>query len=78
MEWVDVHEEAERLERAASPEFEKKLVKRLGNKETCPHGNGITVMSPEQRRKKGQCLLSEAEPGSKYQVCSVQERDRNL
>jgi DtxR family Mn-dependent transcriptional regulator len=35
-------------------------------------------MSPEQRRKKGQRLLSEAEPGSKYRVCSVYERDRRL
>jgi len=78
MEWVDVHEEAERLEHAVSSAFEKKLVKRLGNKETCPHGNGIAVMSPKQRRKKGQRLLSEAEPGSRYQVCSVHERDRKL
>jgi DtxR family Mn-dependent transcriptional regulator len=78
MDWVDVHEEAERLEHAVSPAFEKKLVKRLGNKETCPHGNGLAVLSPEQRRKKGQRLLSEAEPGSRYQVCSVYERDRKL
>jgi DtxR family transcriptional regulator, Mn-dependent transcriptional regulator len=78
MEWVDVHEEAERLEHAVSPAFEKKLVKLLGHKETCPHGNGLAVMNPEQRRKKGQRLLSEAEPGSKYRVCSVYERDRKL
>jgi DtxR family transcriptional regulator, Mn-dependent transcriptional regulator len=78
MEWVEIHEEAERLEHAVSPAFEKKLVKLLGHKETCPHGNGLAVMSPEQRRKKGQRLLSEAEPGSKYQVCSVYERDRKL
>jgi DtxR family transcriptional regulator, Mn-dependent transcriptional regulator len=36
------------------------------------------VMSPAQRRKKGQRLLSEAEAGSRYQVCSVYERDRKL
>ena len=35
-------------------------------------------MSPEQRRKKGQRLLSEAEAGSSYRVCSVYERDRKL
>jgi DtxR family Mn-dependent transcriptional regulator len=78
MDWVEIHEEAERLEHAVSPEFEKKLVKVLGHKETCPHGNGLAVMSLEQRRKKGQRLLSEAEPGSRYQVCSVYERDRRL
>jgi DtxR family transcriptional regulator, Mn-dependent transcriptional regulator len=78
MEWVDVHDEAERLEHAVSPSFEKRLVKVLGHKGTCPHGNGLPVMSPEQRRKKGQRLLSEAEAGSKYRVCSVYERDRRL
>ena len=78
MEWVDVHEEAERLEHAVSPAFEKKLIKMLGHKETCPHGNGLAVMSPEQRRKKGQRLLTEAEPGLTYRVFSVYERDRKL
>lgn len=78
MGWFEVHDEAERLEHAVSPAFEKKLVKMLGNKATCPHGNGLAVMSPEQRRKKGQRLLSEAQAGSKYRVCSVYERDRKL
>ena len=78
MGWVEVHDEAERLEHAVSPAFEKKLVKMLGHRETCPHGNGLAVMSPEQRRKKGQRLLSEAEAGSRYRVCSVYERDRKL
>jgi DtxR family Mn-dependent transcriptional regulator len=78
MGWFEVHDEAERLEHAVSPAFEKRLVKMLGHRETCPHGNGLAVMSPEQRRKKGQRLLSEAEMGSKYRVCSVYERDRKL
>jgi len=78
MGWFEVHDEAERLEHAVSPAFEKRLVKMLGHKETCPHGNGLAVMNPEQRRKKGQRLLSEAEAGSKYRVCSVYERDRKL
>src|ERR1019366_1148383 len=78
MEWFEVHDEAELLEHAVSPAFEKKLVAILGHGETCPHGNGLTVMNPEQRRKKGQRLLSDAEMGSKYRVCSVYERDRKL
>jgi len=78
MEWFEVHDEAELLEHAVSPAFEKKLVKMLGHRETCPHGNGLAIMSPEQRRKKGQRLLSEAEAGLRYRVCSVYERDRNL
>jgi DtxR family Mn-dependent transcriptional regulator len=78
MEWFEVHDEAELLEHAVSPAFEKKLVKILGHRETCPHGNGLAIMSPEQRRKKGQRLLSEVEAGSRYRVCSVYERDRSL
>ena len=78
MGWFEVHEEAERLEHAVSPAFEKKLVATLGHKETCPHGNGLAVMNPKQRRKKGQRLLSEAETGRTYRVFSVYERDRRL
>src|SRR6202021_395582 len=78
MEWVDVHDEAERLEHAVSSAVEGRLDKVLGHKGTCPHGNALAVMSPEQRRKKGQRLLSEAEAGSRYRVCSVYERDRRL
>jgi DtxR family transcriptional regulator, iron-dependent repressor len=78
MEWFEVHDEAERLEHAVSPAFEKKLAEMLGHKETCPHGNGLAVMNPRQRRKKGQRLLSEAEAGSTYRVFSVYERDRKL
>jgi DtxR family Mn-dependent transcriptional regulator len=76
--WVEVHEEAERLEHAVSPAFEKKLVKVLGHKATCPHGNGLAVMNPEQRRRKGQSLLSNAGEGLSYRVFSVYERDRKL
>jgi DtxR family Mn-dependent transcriptional regulator len=76
MGWFEVHDEAERLEHAVSPAFEKKLVEMLGHKETCPHGNGLTVMNPKQRRQKGQRLLSEVEAGLTYRVSSVYERDR--
>jgi len=78
MPWYEIHDEAERLEHAVSPAFEKKLVEKLGHKETCPHGNGLTLRSPAERRKKGLCLLSEAKEGSKYVVTSVYERDRKL
>src|SRR5271156_7250686 len=61
MPWSEVHEEAERLEHAVSPTFEKKLAEKLGHKDSCPHGNGLTLRSPTERRRKGLCLLSEAE-----------------
>lgn len=78
MPWYEVHEEAERLEHAVSPAFEQKLVAKLGHKDTCPHGNGLTVRSDAERRKHGMCLLSEAEDGKPYRVKSVYERDRKL
>ena len=78
MHWYEIHDEAERLEHAVSPAFEKKLVEKLGRKDTCPHGNGLALRSPAERRKRGLRLLSESEPGLKYVVASVYERDREL
>src|ERR1039458_9190864 len=53
MSWYEVHDEAERLEHAVSPAFEKKLVEKLGHKNTCPHGNELVLRSPAERRKRG-------------------------
>jgi DtxR family transcriptional regulator, iron-dependent repressor len=78
MAWYEVHEEAERLEHAVSPAFEKKLVQKLGQKDVCPHGNGLALRSPTDRRKRGLILLTETEAGSQYKVTSVYERDRQL
>src|SRR5215469_1425615 len=76
--WYEVHEEAERLEHAVSPSFEKRLAEKLGHKDLCPHGNGLTLRSESERRKNGLCLLSEAQQGKKFKVRSVYERDRKL
>jgi DtxR family Mn-dependent transcriptional regulator len=78
MAWYEVHDEAERLEHAVSAAFEQKLVERLGNKSVCPHGNGLSLRSAAERRKKGLSLLSEAALGHDYKVFSVYERDRQL
>src|SRR3954464_11116476 len=78
MEWYKVHDEAERLEHAVSPDFEEKLAKKLGRRGACPHGNEATPENPATRRKRGLQLLSEAEPGKNYFVESVYERDRKL
>jgi DtxR family Mn-dependent transcriptional regulator len=78
MAWYEVHDEAERLEHAVSPAFEKRLAQKLGHRDTCPHGNGLALRSPAERRKRGLLLLTEAEPGLKYTVASVYERDRKL
>ncbi len=78
MPWCDVHQEAERLEHVVSASFEKRLVKKLGKNDICPHGNSSSVRSDAERRKSGLHPLSEAAVGKKYQVKSVYERDNKL
>jgi DtxR family transcriptional regulator, Mn-dependent transcriptional regulator len=78
MEWYKVHDEAERLEHAVSGDFEAMLARKLGRGGPCPHGNPPTPESPRARRKRGLLLLSEGQPGTRYVVQSVYERDRKL
>jgi DtxR family transcriptional regulator, iron-dependent repressor len=78
MEWYKVHDEAERLEHAVSPDFEAKLLARLGQGGACPHGNLSELESPTSRRHRGLLLLSDAEAGKSYVVSGIYERDRNL
>jgi DtxR family transcriptional regulator, iron-dependent repressor len=78
MEWWKVHDEAERLEHAVSPDFEAKLLAKLGSDGACPHGNLSEVESPASRRKRGLSLLADADPGRPYVVRGIYERDREL
>ncbi|MFY9560818.1 MAG: metal-dependent transcriptional regulator [Terriglobales bacterium] len=78
MEWWKVHDEAERLEHAVSPDFEAKLLARLGRGGACPHGNLSEVESPASRRRRGLVLLAEADPRRTYRVSGIYERDRHL
>lgn len=78
MEWYQVHAEAERLEHAVSPAFEAKLIEKLGEKGTCPHGNGVLPESPARRKKRGLLPLTEAQENSEYVVASLFERDPRL
>src|SRR5437773_7689423 len=78
MEWYKVHDEAERMEHAVSPDFEAKLLAKLGRGGACPHGNLSEMESPKSRQRRGLLLLSQAEPGKHYCVSSVYERDRHL
>jgi DtxR family Mn-dependent transcriptional regulator len=78
MEWWKVHDEAERLEHAVSPDFEAKLLARLGRGGACPHGNLSEVESPASRRHRGLVLLAEADPDKTYRVSGIYERDRHL
>src|SRR5271168_997573 len=78
MEWYKVHDEAERLEHAVSPDFEAKLLAKLGRGAACPHGNFSELESPSSRRRRGLLLLAQAEPGENFQVSGIYERDRHL
>ncbi len=78
MEWWKVHDEAERLEHAVSPDFEVKLLAKLGVNGACPHGNLSELESPASRRRRGLVLLSDAEVGNIFVVSGIYERDRGL
>src|SRR5450631_376736 len=78
MEWYKVHDEAERLEHAVSPDFEARLLAKLGRGGACPHGNLSEMESPGSRRRRGLLLLSEAEAGKRFRVSGIYERDRHL
>jgi len=77
MEWYKVHDEAERLEHAVSPDFEAKLRSKLGSG-ACPHGNLSERESPASRRRRGLVLLAQAETGKHFTVSGIYERDRRL
>lgn len=57
-EWWKTHDEAERLEHAISPEMEQKLAERLGDPDTCPHGNPM----PGAVRRRWSQPLEQAPP----------------
>ena len=78
MEWWKVHDEAERLEHAVSPDFEAKLLTKLGKDGACLYGNLSEMESPASRRERGLVLLADATSGSAYSVSGIYERDRRL
>jgi DtxR family Mn-dependent transcriptional regulator len=78
MEWYRVHDEAERLEHAVSPDFEARLLAKLGRGGACPHGNLSELESPSSRRRRGLVLLAHTEAGKNYIVSGIYERDRHL
>lgn len=78
MPWYEVHDEAERLEHAVSPAFEARLLEKLGQQGTCPHGNAVLPESPAKRAKRGLCTLADSEEKTDYTVASLYERDPKL
>jgi DtxR family Mn-dependent transcriptional regulator len=78
MEWFKVHEEAEQMEHAVSADFEDRLREKLGEDESCPHGNRVGMDRPQDRRERGWKPLDEISERGLAQVTSVFERDRRL
>ncbi len=78
MEWHRIHAEAERLEHVISPEFEAKLIEKLGEDGTCPHGNYVLPESPSQIRLRGLLSLAELQLNTSCTVASLYERDSQL
>lgn len=78
MPWYEVHDEAERLEHAVSPAFEALLIRKLGEKGTCPHGNAVLPETQEKRLRRGVRPLADAAAGGQYTVTSLYERDPKL
>ena len=60
-DWVNVDEEADRLEHSLSPRLEAHLFERLGRPTTCPHGNPFPGSSDERRLLDARRLSEVAE-----------------
>ncbi len=77
LSWAKAHDEAERMEHAISPEVEALLLKRFGDKKTCPHGvpmrGGIASL-----RQNGAVLLAELRAKEAAQILCVYEKDRQF
>src|ERR1700728_2708668 len=78
MEWWKVHDEAERLEHAVSPDFEAKLLAKLGKGGACPHGNLSELEGPASRRRRGLVLLADAHIDNTYIVSGIYTRTPRL
>jgi DtxR family transcriptional regulator, iron-dependent repressor len=72
MPWERVHQEAEKLEHAISPAFEKRLLEIFGSNGSCPHGSPFTPSLP--LRRTPQCFpLTAAPTNSRLRVVRINE-----
>jgi DtxR family Mn-dependent transcriptional regulator len=72
MPWEKVHEEAEKLEHAISPELESRLMELFGADGKCPHGNPFTPRLPHRRAPRTY-PLTEAPEGKRLRVVRIAE-----
>lgn len=78
MSWTRVHDEAEKLEHAISPELEELLLRYFGRDTTCPHGAPLFGGLAALKRKQSARLLTELGAGRRVEILCVFEKDRNF
>ena len=71
--WDDVHEEAERLEHAMSPDLEARMLAAIGDAKTCPHGHPI-----EPGKRIEGVPLGDTEEGAKITVLRFENEAEDL
>ena len=71
--WDDVHEEAERLEHAMSPNLEARMLAAIGDAKTCPHGHPIEPGS----RIEG-VPLADVRPGASVTILRFENEAEDL
>jgi DtxR family Mn-dependent transcriptional regulator len=78
MSWTRVHDEAEKLEHAISPELEDLLLKYFGRETSCPHGTPLFGGLARLRRQQGARPLSHLTVGRRAEILRVFEKDRGF
>ena len=76
-EWDDVHDEAERLEHAASPELIDRMATVLGNPTADPHGAPIPTVEGHVDERRFASIAA-LEPGAGARVARMSDRDPKL
>jgi DtxR family Mn-dependent transcriptional regulator len=71
--WDQVHEEAEKLEHWMSPTVEERMLKAIGNAQTCPHGHPIF---PDKRIEG--VPLADVEIGAKVRILRFENEAEDL
>jgi DtxR family transcriptional regulator, Mn-dependent transcriptional regulator len=77
MSWDRVHEEAEKLEHAISPELSQLIADKLGNPTHDPHGDPIPSADGEIEESSSRAL-SDLEPGERGRFTRVSDSDPEM
>ncbi len=75
--WDRVHEEAERLEHAASDELVDRMAGAIGEPQSDPHGAPIPTREGDVDEKPSRTLM-DTHPGQRFRVVSVADEDADL